>query len=186
MTTATWIILIIAVAAIILAVAMAWMAQKTRRLRARFGPEYDYLVQQRGNAARAEKELQYRARRVEKFQLHPLTEAETDRFATAWREAQARFVDDPRGAVAEADRLVRQAMEASGYPAGEVFEQNAADLSVEHPVVVEHYRAAHALAQKDSRGEANTEDLRAALKHYRELFEDLLKRPVTAYGEVNR
>jgi hypothetical protein len=187
MTTATWVILvIIAAVAIVIVLAVVLRAQKTKRLRSKFGPEYDYQVQQRGNTALAERELDRRTKRVGKFRLRALTPEECERFSNAWRDTQTRFVDDPRGAVAEADRLVHEAMEACGYPAGEVFEENAADLSVEHPVEVEHYRAAHALAAKDSRGEGSTEDLRAALKHYRALFEDLLKRPVIEYGEIHR
>jgi hypothetical protein len=130
--------------------------------------------------------LANRAKRVEKFHIRLLPQADCDRFTKAWRETQERFVDDPRGAVVQADRLVHEAMRVCGYPVGDVFEENAADLSVDHASVVEHYRAAHAIAVKESRGQANTEDWRRALQHYRALFEDLLRRRVAEYGEVHR
>lgn len=186
MTTVTWIILIIAVAAIVIAGLMAWKVRHTRQLRSRFGPEYDHEVQVRGSAGRAEKELDDRTRRVEKFHIRPLTQQECDRFAGEWRNAQERFVDDPRGAVAQADDLVHAAMKTRGYPVDQEFDERAADLSVDHPVVVEHYRAAHVIALRDSRNQVSTEDLRAAMMHYRALFEDLLNRRVSEYGEVRR
>src|SRR5579871_1575942 len=137
MTTVMWVILIIVIVAIAVALTMAWKVKRTRTLRSRFGPEYDYVLEQRGNSTRAERELENRAKRVEKFNIRPLTQAECDRFTSAWRLTQERFVDDPRGAVADADRLVHEAMGAQGYPVGSVFEQNAADISVDHPVVVD-------------------------------------------------
>lgn len=186
MTTATWVVLIIALAAIVIACLMAWKAQRTKQLRSRFGPEYDHLVRQRGDAARAEKEMEHRAKRVEKFHIRPLTNEECDCLAARWRTVQEHFVDDPRGAVAEADKVVQETMKSRGYPIEGDFDEQAADLSVDHPVVVEEYRAAHAIALRDSRGQADTEELRAAFKHYRTLFEDLLNRRVSEYGEVHR
>jgi hypothetical protein len=186
MTTAAWAILIIAVAAIAIALAIAWKLQRTRRLSSRFGPEYDNLVRQRGNASRAERELEYRAKRVEKFHIRPLTQAECDRFTDTWRQLQRRFVDDPRRAMADAERLIHEVMRTRGYPVGAVFEENAADLSVDHPVVVERYRAAHTIAAKEPQGQTDTEELRQAFQHDRALFEDLINRPVGEYGEVHR
>jgi hypothetical protein len=185
MSTATWVVLIIAVAAIAVAAWMYLRTKQTQRLKSQFGPEYDRLVEERGNAQRAEDELARREKRVEKFRIRHLTREECDRFADAWRIEQERFVDDPRAAVSRADQLVGEAMKARGYPVGD-FEQRAADLSVEHPRVVEHYRAAHEVALVDSRGQASTEDLRRAMKHYRSLFEDLLDRHVTPHEEVRR
>lgn len=186
MTTVTWVILVIAIIAVAVAVFMAWKVQRTKKLRSRFGPEYDRLVQERGSTLRAEKELDYRARRVEKFHIHALSDEQRDRFAADWQKAQQRFVDDPRGAVSEADELVHQCMKARGYPIGGDFEERVADISVDHPQVVEHYRAAHAIAVRDSQGQASTEELRVAMKHYRALFEDLLERSISEYQEVRR
>jgi len=107
------------------------------------------------------------------------------RFDEQWRSVQARFVDDPTGATTAADRLVGEVMEARGYPVGD-FEQRTADISVEHPQVVEHYRAAHQIALRNERGEASTEDLRQALVHYRALFQDLLGTRETAATEAQR
>lgn len=185
MTAATWAILLIAIAAILIAALMAWKARRTRDLRSQFGPEYDHLVQQRGSAYKAEKELEYRAKRVEKFHIRPLTQVECDRFTAEWRNAQERFVDDPRAAVAQADHLVQEAMKLRGYPTDNEFDEQIADLSVDHPIVCQHYRAAHDVATRDTRGPVSTEDLRAAMVHYRALFEDLLNRRVAEY-EVRR
>jgi hypothetical protein len=185
MTTTAWVILIVAIAALGVAAWMYLRTQQTKRLRSRFGPEYDRAVDELGNARKAEDELARREKRVQKFQIRALNRDECDRFAEAWRIEQERFVDDPRSAVARADDLVREAMRARGYPMSE-FEQSAADLSVEHPRVVENYRAAHDIAVKDARGQADTEDLRRAMKHYRSLFEDLLDRHVTHHHEEVR
>jgi hypothetical protein len=173
MTSLTWVILIIVIVAIALT-AFALMKARTRKLKSKFGPEYDRLVRERGSALTAERELEHREKRVEKFQIRPLSHEERDQFAHDWRATQERFVDDPRGAVAEADRLVHGTMKTRGYPIGGEFNERAADLSVDHPRVVEHYRAAHEIASRDAREPASTEDLRIAMQHYRELFEDLL------------
>jgi len=186
MTTTGWVILVVAVVVVIILGFIAWRNSRTKNLRSRFGPEYDHMVQERGSASRAEKELEYRAKRVEKFQLRPLSKEERGEFGAAWRNAQQRFVDDPRGAVAEADHLVQAAMRARGYPTGGDFEERVADLSVDHATVVDNYRAAHEIAIRDSRGQVSTEDLRAAMKHYRALFEDLLDERVVEYQEVRR
>lgn len=177
MTAIDWIILIIGVTVITVAIVLAFKA-RTQKLRTRFGPEYDRVVQATGGTLAAQKELENRAKRVENFQIRALSKPESDEFAREWRETQEKFVDGPRAALADADRLVHRAMKARGYPIGEEFEQRAADLSVDYPGVVEHYRAAHEIAVSDARRPASTEDLRLAMKHYRALFEDLLGRRV--------
>ena len=92
---------------------------------------------------------------------------------------QARFVDDPSTAVHDADALVGRVMETRGYPVGD-FEQRAADVSVDYPTVVEHYRAAHAIALRHAQSQVSTEELRQALVAYRALFAELLEEPRTA------
>jgi len=87
---------------------------------------------------------------------------------------QGRFVDNPKGVVIQADQLVRELMGKRGYPVAD-FEHRAADISVDHPAVVDHYRAAQAIALRDKRGEADTEELRKAVVHYRALFDELLE-----------
>ena len=175
MDQSTVLIVVVAIAIIALAI-VAWIVfQKTRtkRLRDRFGPEYDRAVADAGSRRKAEDELEARRKRVAKLVLTPLTPEQQNRFGKEWTAAQARFVDDPRGAVADANRLVKEVMQARGYPMGD-FDQRAADISVDHPVVVSNYRAAREIALRAETGKASTEDLRKAVVHYRELFQELL------------
>ena len=182
MSTLTIILVVIAVIAVAFGVVMFIQKERTKRLRGQFGPEYDRLVHDRGNPRKAEEELIKRQKRLEKLHIRELNRAEIDRFTDAWRSVQAQFVDNPRQAVAEADRLVRDVMTARGYPMSD-FEQRAADVSVDHPRVVENYRAAHNIAARDAAGKANTEDLRQAMVHYRALFEDLLSTTTVQQAE---
>jgi hypothetical protein len=149
---------------------------RSKRLRGKFGPEYDRLVHDSGSARKAEDELLSRQKRVEKLHIRDLNQGEIDRFSDSWEAVQTAFVDSPREAVAQADRLIQEVMTVRGYPMSN-FEQQAADISVDHPHVVQHYRAAHAIGGRDAAGSANTEDLRQAMVHYRALFEDLLSAP---------
>ena len=167
------VILVIVLAAIIL---MTMRKRRSAKLRERFGPEYDRVLQREGDPRKAEGVLEFREKRREKFKIRPLSSADRTSFATRWNEVQARFVDDPRGAVTVADSLVTDVMQARGYPIGE-FEQRAADISVDHPVVVDNYRKAHIIAMRHSTGQASTEDMRQAMVHYRSLFEELLNEP---------
>lgn len=168
--------IIIGVLVALAVVVIAIVLMKKRRsdeLRGKFGPEYERLVRQHGDARHAERELDDRVDRVRQLHIKPLPIEYRNRFADAWRSDQARFVDDPKGAVVEADRLVADLMQVRGYPVGD-FDQRAADVSVDHPHVVQNYRAAHDIAVREQRGQASTEDLRVAMVHYRALFEDLL------------
>ena len=167
------------IAAVIVALAIgafAWMyaqRQRRERLRTHFGPEYDRTVREVGSAAKAEAVLADRAQRVKEMKIHPLSHEQAEAFDREWRRVQALFVDDPNGAVAAADRLVTEVMTARGYPI-EDFDTRAADLSVQHPRVVDNYRIARGLATRRARGEAGTEELRQAVVNYRALFDDLL------------
>ena len=143
------------------------------KLKERFGPEYDRVLQKEGDPRKAEGVLEFRQKRREKFHIRPLSASDKASFDIRWREVQARFVDDPPGAVTIAESLVTDVMQARGYPIGE-FEQRAADLSVDYPVIVDNYRAAHAIAVRHGAGQASTEDLRQAMVHYRALFQELL------------
>ncbi len=175
------VIVAVAVAAIIVVAAFAFITSRKRRsqrLREQFGPEYDRVLKQEGDSRKAEGVLEFRQKRREKFHIRPLPEAERSSFAVRWNEVQARFVDDPRGAVTVADSLVTDVMQFRGYPIGE-FEQRAADLSVDYPLIVDNYRAAHDVALRHSTGKASTEDLRQAMVHYRALFQELLEEPKT-------
>ncbi len=164
-------------AALAIVALMVLERQRSMKLREHFGPEYEHVVNEYGDKRRAEAELAARAKRVKQLDIHPLTPAERDRFASAWQSAQSRFVDEPARAIDDANRLVKEVMAERGYPAGD-FEQRAADISVDHPDVVTNYRAARDLAvttPNKTNGEASTEDLRQAMVHYRTLFEDLLE-----------
>jgi hypothetical protein len=167
---------IVAAVVVLAAVALAWMysarAQRAR-LREKFGPEYQRTVADLGSEKRAEAVLQERASRVSSYNIRDLKPEERGRFSESWRRVQARFVDDPGGAVTEADMLCTEVMTARGYPVTD-FERRAEDLTVDHANVVNHYRSAREIAQRHSRKAATTEDLRQALVHYRELFADLL------------
>ena len=172
----TELLVVIVVIAVIAVAGILFFAMRRRRsqnLRERFGPEYDRVVKQQGDPRKAEGVLEFREKRRGKFTIRPLAAADRSSFVLRWNEVQSRFVDDPRGAVTVAESLVSEVMQARGYPIGE-FEQRAADISVDYPVVVENYRAAHAIAQRHSAGQASTEDLRQAMVHYRKLFQELL------------
>jgi FtsZ-interacting cell division protein ZipA len=172
------IVMVIAiVAAAVLVIAALWVAMKRRRtsaLRARFGPEYDRVVETSRTPAEAERELEERQSRVESFAVRPLSREDADRFANSWRSVQARFVDEPRTAVFDADRLIVDVMRARGYPVDNDPNRRLDDLSVDHAHVVNHYRAGRDIAVRHERGDASTEDLRQAMVHFRALFEELV------------
>jgi hypothetical protein len=169
-------------------VALLWYIQKRRseRLHAKFGPEYGRAVAEYGDQKKAESELERRQKRIEKFEIRVISPEQRDHFADAWRSDQARFVDEPQQAVAQAHQLVNEVMKVRGYPVSAEFKQNAADLSVDHPQVVEHYRAACEIATRQESGKASTEELRQAMVNYRALFEELLGIPVSQPEEVRR
>jgi hypothetical protein len=147
---------------------------ESRKLEERFGPEYRRALDRHGDRAKAEQELRSRQKRVEKLNIVPLMPADAAHFSDAWKALQARFVDDPKGVLGEADQLVRELMLKRGYPMAE-FEDRAADISVDHPAVVDHYRAAQAITLRAQRGQGDTEDMRKAVVHFRALFQELLE-----------
>src|SRR5579864_1915978 len=175
--TVTALVIALVVIVVIAAVVIRYLLQQQRRrteLREHFGPGYDHAVETYGEQDRAEKELAQRQERVAALHIHTLQPEESRRYSERWRQVQTRFVDDPERAIQDADHLCAEVMEARGYPMGD-FEQRAADISVDHPSVVEHYRTAHAIAQRADNGDASTEELRQAMVHYRTLFEDLIQ-----------
>lgn len=163
--------------ALVLVALIVWFAvgrRRSQQLRERFGPEYDRTVRAEGAVRKAEAALEARAKRVDSLHIRPLSTSDATRFDTSWRAVQSRFVDDPKGAVTEADRLVGEVMGARGYPLSD-FEQRVADISVDHADVVMNYRAAREIAAQHAAGRATTEDLRQAMVHYRALFRELLE-----------
>jgi hypothetical protein len=167
------IIIVLGVLVVVLAGVLLFQQRKSKQIRSKFGPEYERAVEESGNKRRAETELQERERRVEKLSIRPLETAERERFIQEWHHVQAEFVDNPEAAIRHADALLEEVMSARGYPVSD-FEQMAADISVDHPQVVQHYRTAHEIAVQHKRGGVETEDLRQAMIHYRALFEELV------------
>jgi hypothetical protein len=173
--TSTQIALIaVIVIALIAAVVVIVLRNRTRKLRAQFGPEYDRAVAETGNRLKAEAELERVEKRVKRYPLRKLTAVDRERFQQSWRAIQAMFVDDPARAFMEADKLLGTVMLTRGYPPTD-FENRAAEISVDHAAVVEHYRAGHEIALRHAQRRASTEDLRKGMVHYRALFDELME-----------
>ena len=174
MNTTALVVLAVLVVVIAVSVFLYIRRRRSDNLRKQFGSEYKRAVDQYGDQRKAEAALAAREERVRKLDIRGLTADEQSRFSDTWKRTQARFVDEPSRAVSEADGLVKELMQARGYPVGD-FEQRAADISVDHPNVVTNYRAAREIAVRNKSGKATTEDLRQAMVHYRSLFEELLE-----------
>jgi hypothetical protein len=170
----TWVWIVIAVVVVALLVFLFVQRKRQRQVQERFGPEYDRTVKETGSPQRAATVLRQREERRKELEVRPLEPAAAERFRTSWRETQTRFVDAPGEAIGRADNLVAEVMRARGYPI-EDFEQRSADISVDHPQLVDDYRAAHAISLANDNGVATTEDLRQAMVHYRSLFDELLE-----------
>jgi hypothetical protein len=179
----TQIAIVIAVVVIVAVGIGIWLSarkRRTARLRTQFGgAEYTRAVKEGGGQRKAEAALDKRSDRVEGLHIRTLGAGDRARFVESWRRVQARFVDGPGGAVTEADQLLGDVMATRGYPVSD-FEQRAADISVDHPLVLENYRSAHEIATRQTRGQASTEELRQAMIHYRTLFDELVSEPEVA------
>ncbi|MEU4802423.1 hypothetical protein [Actinosynnema sp. NPDC023587] len=182
MSTGTIIGVIVVVLVIVAAAVLLRFLLQRKRLRSKFGPEYERTLAQSDNRMAAERELVEREREHSRLELRPLAPGTRDTYARNWTRIQEQFVDAPEGAVAQADRLVTDLMAERGYPT-EGYERQASLLSVEHARTLDHYREAHAISERHDRGEASTEDLRTAMVHYRTLFEDLLTNGAERDGE---
>ncbi|HEV3219139.1 MAG TPA: hypothetical protein VGZ48_05175 [Candidatus Acidoferrales bacterium] len=182
LTTNQLVLIIAAVVIVIACIATLQIVRKrrTQRLRAQFGStEYSRAVTEGGSQRKAEAVLDKRADRVESFHIRALSASDRARFVESWSRIQSRFVDGPGGAVTDADQLLGDVMSTRGYPVSD-FEQRAADISVDHPLVIENYRAAHQTALLQLQGKASTEDLRKAMLHFRTLFDELVNEPEVA------
>jgi hypothetical protein len=173
---------------VLIIVVLTWLYVRSRRhttakLRHKFGPEYERAVLTHGSERKAEAKLADREKRVEKLNIRDLDPLEREQFSKRWESVQSRFVDSPNGSVAEADDLVSSLMKTRGYPVSD-FDQRAADISVDHPRVVENYRSAHEIALRVGKDAATTEDLRTAMIHYRSLFEELVQVSTTVVREA--
>lgn len=181
-----WAWALIAIGATVALALVVWRAfadRRTRALRDRFGPEYDRTVGDSQSKREAEAELTARAERREELEIAPLPPGARGRYVTEWQRVQARFVDDPQGAAREADMLIQSVMSDRGYPADD-FDQRVADVSVDHPRLVEAYREAHRLTLAGALGDGTTEDLRRAMQHYRALFDALVEEPEPARADA--
>jgi uncharacterized membrane protein len=178
MSTTAIVIVVVVVVVLLVGALVALPYLKRRQLQAKFGPEYDHLVRDKGDRRAAEQELEERQRRHQKFELRPLSEESREGYLRDWTWAQEQFVDSPRGAVRRADELVGQIMRERGYPV-EGTEQQIADLSVEHGSVLDSYRIAHGISSRGDEDAPSTEDLRNAMRHYRTIVEDLLDHATT-------
>src|SRR5215212_3436358 len=172
-----WVWIVIAVVVAVVVLGVIWRASRARRtssLQDAFGGEYDRTVEESGDRREAERELRERQKQHDELDIRPLSPAARDGYVRRWQSTQTRFVDDPKGAVAEADALVQDVMQERGYPAKD-FDRRVADISVAHPDLVEKYRTADGIARASERGEASTEDMRHSVRHYRALFAELLE-----------
>jgi hypothetical protein len=173
----SWIWVVIAIVVVVVLAGVVWQTlarRRTGRLRQQFGPEYDRAVRNAASRRDGEAELQAREEHRQSFEIRPLSAVASERYVRNWQNVQSQFVDDPRGAVAAADGLIQAVMVDCGYPVAD-FEQRAADISVDHPQVVENYRRGHSFAEASAGGSDSTEDLRQAMRHYRALFDELVE-----------
>ena len=169
-----WVLIVVLLIALVVASVVIVRQRRSQQLQEGFGPEYGRTLAERGDRREAETELRERRERRDQLEIRELAPEACDRYADRWRGAQRTFVDQPVAAVGEADALVIEVMRERGYPVEDDFDRRAADISVDHPVVVENYRSAHEISGRAVRNEASTEDLRQAMIHFRALFEELL------------
>jgi hypothetical protein len=173
----TWVWIVIAFVVVIVVLAIVWNAMRAKRRRVlqdTFGREYGRTVDQAGGRRAAERELRERQKQHDQLDIRPLSPESRDRYVRRWQSTQMRFVDDPKGAVAEADQLVQEVMQERGYPTKD-FDRRISEISIDHPNLVEKYRTADGIARASERGEASTEDMRHSVRHYRALFSELIE-----------
>jgi hypothetical protein len=177
MNTTTYIIIAVVLVLVILGVILATIfapRQRSKRYQNKFGPDYDHTVKSMGNEKKAQTEMDERQKHVDTLNIRPLSLSEREHYLTEWKVVQTKFIDQPGQATVEADHLIMEVMQIRNYPVSD-FEQRAADLSINYPELVSNYRLARAIAIKNEQHQADTEELRQALVHYRSLFDELLK-----------
>lgn len=172
----TWeIVALVVLAVVVITIAVVALEKKRRSaaLRRRFGPEYDRAVDEHGERRAAEAELRGRVKRRADLHLRELSPAARDQYVAEWRAVQARFVDEPRESIVEAERLVDRLAADRGYPAEDRLEM----LAVDHPRPVDDHRVAHEVVRQGDRDESDVaiDDLRAAFVRHRRLFEALVE-----------
>ena len=179
------VVLIMAIMGVILGLIFAARNKRSEQLHDKFGPEYDHTVQTMGNEKKAQTELDERQKHVKALDIRPLSASERERYLADWAAVQSKFVDEPGQAIVAADRLIMEVMQVRAYPVSD-FEQRAADISVTYPALVSNYRAAREIAIKNEQHQADTEELRQAMIHYRSLFEELLGTEAVLEEEKSR
>jgi hypothetical protein len=170
----TWMAIVISLVVVLLG--LGWILydrRRSRRLQRRFGPSYDQTVSEMGNRRRAEAELHRREVHARQLRTRAMDHAERERFVALWKQCQARFVDDPDGAVEEADALLIQIMRIRGY-AADNFQERTTDIAAAYPGHAEGYRQVHEIMEQHRRSPVSTDRLRTAFLHYRNLFDDLI------------
>jgi hypothetical protein len=180
LTTQNWVIPLAIGALVIISLVIAWIYlrnRRTERLKNRFGSEYQHTVREFGSRQKAETDLDRRERHLQELKIRPLTEAERQRFREEWEHVQARFVDDPKLAVMEADRLITEVLRLRGYPVDD-FDERVDDVSAAYPNVVSNYREACAIVSRTDRGDVSTEDYRRAIVLYRNLADELFNEDI--------
>ncbi len=166
------VVVVLAVVGVILGSVFA-RRRRSEQFKDRFGPEYDHAVEAMGSEKKAQADLGERQKHVDALDIRPLSAGDRERYRTEWAGVQSTFVDEPGEAIMHADRLITEVMQLRAYPVSD-FDQRAADISVSYPALVSNYRAARAIALKNKQNQADTEELRQAMIHYRSLFEELL------------
>jgi hypothetical protein len=184
-TSAAIVMAVVIVSAMALAVWWNVRRGSTAPPCAHFGPQNDRTLERYGGEGPAQDTPECRARRFEQLRIKRLSSADNSRYTSEWREVQTLFDDDPQVAIGEADRLVGEVMRAQGYPISDL-DQRAADVSADHPGVVEHYRVAHTIARETAVGEADGDELSQAIVHYRALFDELIATPQPVHQEAHR
>jgi hypothetical protein len=169
----TWMVIVLASVVVLIVGLLVYDRTRSKRLRQRFGPAYDQTVSELGNRRRAEAQLQWRERHAIELRDRPMDPLDRERFLARWKQCQARFVDDPAGAVEEADELLAQVMRTRGYAADNLYERTT-DIAAAFPHQAERYRQAGEIVERHRRSPLSTDNLRTAFLHYRDVFTDLI------------
>jgi hypothetical protein len=179
METWEWIVIGVAIGLVLLlAAALVRIRMRRSHLKSRFGPEYTRTVLDSGTGA-GERQLASIEREHEDLEIRPLTSITRDRYLEEWRQAEVRFVSDPRDAARAAERLVERALEERGYPGVDDQERLVALVAVDHPDIADRYRHGHAMLENVD-GSQSTENLRKAMLDFRAVLEEVVQDTRTA------
>ncbi len=150
--------------------------ERQERSHEQYGSEYERAVEEHGSERGAEQDLRERRERLED-EVQPLSDESRGRYEEEWQRVEKTFVDDPRTALDDADRLVGEILKERNFPT-DSREEASKDVGVMHPQVVEDFREAqrvHAEAT-GSEDETDLEKMRQAIQKYRSVYERLIER----------